>query len=124
MKRPSGLLLAAALAAFVALPIAAQPAPKESSTAAPLGQLSSVADQAFRAWLDTTDLGRMIKRDHSQLKTMKLKDGTVAVIMGESFRSVIVAEEVNGDVKTICISTPEDAKAVFKEGKAPLVREP
>jgi hypothetical protein len=77
-------------------------------------------DQVFRAWLDRTDLGRMIKRDASILRIEKAADGTEMLVMGEGFRDVLVATTNDaGKTTTICIGTVEGARAIFAVAKPP-----
>jgi hypothetical protein len=113
------------LFAVLAVPLRAQSAADPGTAAIAFGPLSATADVAFRAWLDRTDLGRMIKRDASALKVARVADGTEILIVGEGFKDVLVATtQPTGKTLTTCIATDDGARILYLPSRAPRTREP
>ena len=124
MKRPSGLLMTV-LAAVVSMPLAAQDATKPPAGAKPFGQVSTIAEQAFRTWLDRTEVGRMLSRDASKVRLLKDADGGETLVFEEGFRTVLLARHAeNGEAEATCVESVAEARKFFEVSRAPRVREP
>jgi len=77
--------------------------------------------ELFRAWLDATDLGKMLQRNTSDLFVTRTRDGMTFDPDG-GFRNVLVVK-IGADGKPVisCIVSVEQAAAIFERPKTPQV---
>jgi hypothetical protein len=119
------LLLAATVASAQSESAAAPPTSVAVSAATEVAGAPLKADDVFRAWLDRTDLGRMIRRDATKLRVQKASDGTEMLALGEGFRDVFIATiDENGKAVLTCVATVEGARSILAVVPALRVREP
>lgn len=102
------------------VPLVAAEKPAVPVVAAPQEPLPADAThEQFVTWVRKTDLGRMIQRDPASLMRVKGRLG-FAVVMNESYRSVLVVRAAAGEAPVVaCVSSEADAEKMI----APQIRE-
>ena len=79
----------------------------------------SMGEQAFKAWLAQTDLGKMVKRDRVNLTEIKTPLG-VGLEIKSGFRHVLVIQKTADRAASVsCISTEAEAETLI--GRSPVV---
>lgn len=87
----------------------ASEAPKDASS-----QTTASPDQPSPSPLEGTDLGRMLKRDTSNLLMRRARDGAMMVDLAGGFRSVLVVQiSEEGKPVISCIVSEKQAEAIF-----------